>query len=612
MVRGVELITVRSAQHRPGRVRPVPSGMSLDDAVRSAAQLAQSGRMNEAVAALQNVLRQDPRHAEGNRMMALVYLSTGQFPQGLSHIERALAAAPQRADLHHFHAEALAMSGQLDRAVEALERSLKLNPGNAQGHALLATCLLQMRDLDGAEDEYAEALRLNPSFPEAATNYGNALTMTGRPQEGARVLRDAAAKFPAHLGVLTNCAVALNYAEGVTREDLLEAHTRYGRALGALPSPALSPMVNPRDPDRKLRIGLLSPDLQDHSVSYFVRPMLAGRDRAKFEYFVYSTAPRSDAITGGIRSLADTWRDALRFNDQQLAQQIRADGVDILIELSGQTQGNKLSALRLRGAPVQITYIGYPNTTGVPTIDYRIVDSLTDPEGAEAWATEKLIRLDPCFLCYTPGESAPSPSQPPCSRAGHITFGSFNSIKKLTPGTIALWCRLLNEVEGSRLIIKSGGLSSQHAQDHLRALIRSHEIEDDRFELHDRIDSKVEHLAAYSQLDIALDTFPYNGTTTTCEALWQGVPVVSLIGDRHASRVGLSLLSALGLPELAAATEDEFVATAAALARDSDRLADLRRTMRPQMQRSPLCDGAAFVKRFESALRQAWAAYCKA
>jgi predicted O-linked N-acetylglucosamine transferase (SPINDLY family) len=584
--------------------------MSPDDAVRSAAQLAQAGRINEAVAALQSVLRQDPRHVEANRMMALALLSSGQFPQGLAHIERAIAGAPQRADLHHFHAEALAMSGQLDRAIESLDRSIELKPDNAQAHALLATCLLQQRDLDGAEDEYAEALRLNPGYPEAATNYGNALTMTGRPQEGAQVLRDAAAKFPTHLGVLTNAAVALNYADGVSREELFEAHARYGRALANLPVPPLPPLSNSRDPERRLRIGLLSPDLQDHSVAYFVQPMLAGRDRAAFEYYVYSTAPRADTMTGSIRALTDAWRDVPRASDQQLVQQIRSDGVDILIELSGQTQGNKLSALRMRAAPVQVSYIGYPNTTGVPNIDDRVVDSLTDPGAADAFATETLLRLDPCFLCYTPSPAAPSPSPPPFVSAGHVTFGSFNSIKKLTPSTIELWCRLLREVEHSRLIIKSGGLSSQHAQDHLRGLIRSHDIDDGRFELHDRIDSKAEHLAAYSQLDLALDTFPYHGTTTTCEALWQGVPVVSLVGDRHASRVGLSLLSAVGLADLATSTPDDFVRVAAALARDPSRLAELRRTLRPNMQRSPLCDAAAFVTRFEALLRRMWRDHC--
>jgi len=299
-----------------------------------------------------------------------------------------------------------------------------------------------------------------------------------------------------------------------------------------------------------------------------------------------------------------------RFNDQQIIAQIRADQVDIVLELSGHTHGNKLTALRLRGAPVQVTYLGYPNTTGVPAIDYRIVDSLTDPPGNERWATEKLIRLDPCFLCYTPREDAPRPGPPPVEKNGFVTFGSFNSIKKLTVRTIGLWCRLLKEVPDSRLVIKSSGLSSAAAQEHISGLLRGAGIDEERFELLDKMESKVEHLSAYEMLDVALDTFPYHGTTTTCEALWQGVPVVSQVGEVHAARVGLSLLSAIGHPEWTAKSEDEYIAIAAGLGRDPAKLARIRSGLRQEMARSPLCDGAAMGKRMEAALREVWRRWC--
>jgi predicted O-linked N-acetylglucosamine transferase (SPINDLY family) len=316
-------------------------------------------------------------------------------------------------------------------------------------------------------------------------------------------------------------------------------------------------------------------------------------------------------VTRQVQSRAEVWRDMARANDQQLIGQIRADGIDILIELSGQTQGNRLAALRLRGAPVQVSYIGYPNTTGVPAIDYRIVDSLTDPAGAERLATESLIRLDPCFLCYTPREDAPRPGPPACLRNGYVTFGSFNSVKKLTPGTITLWCRLLAAVPHSRLLIKSGGLSSERAQAHIRSLTSGAGIDDRRVELLDKIESKSEHLAAYDRLDVALDTFPYNGTTTTCEALWQGVPVVSLVGNVHAARVGLSLLSAVGHPEWAVSTPEEFIRTAAALAADAPQLKRLRGELRTQMATSPLGDAPAMGRRISDALRSAWRDWCR-
>jgi predicted O-linked N-acetylglucosamine transferase (SPINDLY family) len=299
--------------------------------------------------------------------------------------------------------------------------------------------------------------------------------------------------------------------------------------------------------------------------------------------------------------------------DGQLIEQIRGDRVDILVELSGQTHGNKLGAVRLRGAPVQVTYCGYPNTTGVPAVDYRIVDSLTDPSpGADRLAVEKLIRLDPCFLCYTPREDAPPIAEPPSRKNGSITFGSFNSLKKVTPSTLALWCRLVREVPGSRLVIKSGTAFARSAREHLTREILSHGLAQTRFDLLERNEAKFEHLATYEQVDIGLDTFPYHGTTTTCEAMWQGVPVVSLVGDVHAARVGLSLLSAVGLAELAARTPDEYLEIAMALAADPARLASIRSTLRPRMQASVLCNAPAFARRFEGALRHAWRTFCAA
>lgn len=585
-----------------------------DEIVRAAAMNAQNGRLDLAIPAVQEVLRQDPGHVEANRVMGLAHLQQGQVQQGMPFIERAISLAPQRGDLHSFLGSGWAMVGQWDRAIQSFDRALELDPRDAQTHALLATCLLQRQDLDGAEEHYRAALEINPKHAEARTNYGTIFTSTGRPNQAAEVLRQAARDHPTHPGVMTNYCVALNYADGVDPQEIRQAHARYGQILMALPGgPPMQPgqFLNSRDSERKIRVGVLSSDLFDHSVAYFVRPMLSERDRSKVEYYLYSAGPKADAITALLRDSSDAWRDVSRMNDQQLVAQVRSDNVDILIELSGQTQRNRLAAVRLRGAPIQATYIGYPNTTGVPTIDYRIVDSLTDPPGAEAQAVEKLVRLDPCFLCYWPREDAPIPGPAPVLRNGHITFGTFNSIKKLAPSVIALWCRLLREVPDSRLIIKSAGFNSEAACRHFDAIFDAEGIAQDRVELRDRIDDKLDHLAAYDEIDIGLDTFPYNGTTTTCEALWMGVPVVSLVGQLHAGRVGLSLLSAIGHPELAAPTPDAYIQTAAALARDHARVAELHRTLRDTVRGSALCDAKAYARRFESTLRDLWRTFCK-
>lgn len=590
----------------------------LDDTVQTAAQQAQSGRFDLAMPALQGVLRQEPAHVEANRLLVMILFQTGQQQQALTQIERAIAAAPQRAEFHFLLGSLVAVLGQIDRAIPILEKAAALDPRSAPTRGLLATCYLQKKDLDRAEQHYREAVSIDPRYPEARSNLGSVLQATGRPQETAEVLRSAAKDHPNHPGILTAYCVALNYADGVDPAEIIEAHRHYGRVLMGLPGQVKTDWPNPRDPTKELRVGIVSPDLFDHSVAFFIRPILEHRDRKEVEYFVYSCGPMNDGMTRRLSAASDTWRDMSRANDQQLLQQLRADNLDILIELSGQTQGSKLSTLRLRAAPIQVTYIGYPNTTGVPTIDYRVVDGITDPPEprgagpppADSLATEKLLRLPGCFLCYSPPEIAPPVSPPPSIESGHVTFGSFNSIKKLTPGTISLWARVLHAAPNSRLMIKSGGLGADSAYNHLFSLLKREGIPEDRFDLFDKVEFKQEHLGAYGDIDIALDTTPYNGTTTTCEALWMGVPVVTLSTQLHAGRVGKSLLTTVGLTDLIAETPDQFVQIAATLATDPARLAELRTTMRDRVARSRLCDAAGFTRTFEAALRGMWGRYC--
>jgi predicted O-linked N-acetylglucosamine transferase (SPINDLY family) len=411
---------------------------------------------------------------------------------------------------------------------------------------------------------------------------------------------------------MINYAVACNYAQDVPAEEIKAAHLGYGRALAAQPGQVQTTWPNKKDPEKRLRIGIVSPDLWEHSVGYFVLAFLQNRDRRQVEYILFPTAARSDALADKIHRAADAVRNVASANDQQLVQALRADQLDIVLELSGLTQGNRMPALRLRGAPVQATAIGYPNTTGLDSFDYRIVDSLTDPpppHAADAQAVEKLIRIDPCFLCYTPPESAPEVEPSAGRAAGVVSFGSFNSLKKVTPRVIETWSRILHAVPGSRLVLKSAGLGGR-AAGVVSGMLKQNGIPEVRFELLERVNAKQGHLGLYSHIDIALDTFPYNGTTTTCEALWMGVPVVSLEGTLHAGRVGLSLLSAMGMRDLVASSTDDYVSIATRLASDTPRLDTLRQTLRMRMLASPLCDAPKYARRLEGAFRQMWREYC--
>jgi predicted O-linked N-acetylglucosamine transferase (SPINDLY family) len=291
-------------------------------------------------------------------------------------------------------------------------------------------------------------------------------------------------------------------------------------------------------------------------------------------------------------------------------QQIVTDGIDILVDIAGHTAHNKLTAFAFKPAPVQVTYLGYPNTTGLSAIDYRLTDSTADPEGQGRYYTERLVRLPGCFLCYLPLADAPPLTPLPAAASGRITFGSFNNLSKMSPDVVGLWSRLVQAVPGSRLLVKNSSLSDESVRARYREQFRAQGLEDGQLELVGHTPTREEHLAMYGQLDIALDTFPYNGTTTTCEALWMGVPVVTLKGEVHAARVGATLLNSVGLPELVADSPDDFLRVATDLALDTNRLGQQRAGLRQRLSESSLCDGDAFARKVEQAYRDMWVKWC--
>jgi predicted O-linked N-acetylglucosamine transferase (SPINDLY family) len=576
-------------------------------AITTAVSLAQSGRIADAIATISKAIAADQSSPAAYGLLGTLYHSTGRTPEAIRALQRAHDLAPTDARIAYQLGAILATAGDPRRGVALMTRAIDLDPSWTQAAVGLAAILSTAGDLAGADAVYRRSLANNPASAELLCGLGGLLVTAGRPQQAAGHFRAAGRAHPESAEVLGKLLSALNYADDASREEVFDAHQRWGRAVmrTAEPPPA---WPNTRDPERRLRIGFLSPDLYDHSCAYFLRPILRHRPRGAVEVFCYSTSARSDWMTGQLQLLSDHWRPAAGAPEPALLKTLRDDRLDILVELSGHTAMGPLAALGHRAAPVQMTYLGYPNTTGLPTIDYRITDALTDTGGAEAFHTERLVRLPGCFLCYSPAEFAPDGAawQPPPS----ITFASFNSIRKLSPTTIRLWSAILGRVAGSRLLLKTRGLSSPFTRQNLLDQFASCGIAADRLELSDMVPEKADHLASYRRADIALDTFPYNGTTTTCEALWMGVPVVTLAGDRHAARVGLSLLTAAGLPELVADSPGSYIDLAAALAADPARLAEYHRTLRDRLSTSPLLGGVAFAPRFFDALRAAWREWC--
>jgi predicted O-linked N-acetylglucosamine transferase (SPINDLY family) len=372
---------------------------------------------------------------------------------------------------------------------------------------------------------------------------------------------------------------------------------------------------NLKDPERPITIGYISPDFFTHSVSYFIEAPLTHHDYTKYKVVVYSAVVKADAKTYRFRDKVlkkgGVWKDIYGIDEKKIASMVREDKIDILVELTGHTANNKLGTMACRPAPVQVTWIGYPNTTGLPTVDYRITDSLADPPDTKQKQVEELVRLPDCFLCYTPSPEAGPVCPTPALSNGFVTFGSFNNLAKITPKVLQVWARILCAVPNSRLVVKCKPFCCDSIRQRFLTTLEQLGLESKRVDLLPLILFNHDHMQAYSLMDISLDTFPYAGTTTTCESLYMGVPCVTMAGSVHAHNVGVSLLTKVGLGHLVAKNEDEYVQLSVDLASDVTALSKLRMSLRDLMAGSPVCNGPSFAVGLESAYRNMWKKYCK-
>jgi len=576
------------------------------------ATLRDSGRPEEAVAAYQQAIRLAPQLSEAHFGLANTLCDLARHEDAVAAFRQAIQLAPRDIKIPNNMGTALQDLGRLDEALAAFRETTRLDPAYAQGYFNTANVLLAQRRYDEAVTTYREAIRLHPAFAEAHNNLGSALKEIGLIDEALAACDRAIALDPAHQLGGSNRLFALHLHPAYDAAAILQAHCAWARQHAAPLRADIQPHLNDRTPHRRLRIGYVSPDLRDHVVGRFLEPLLSAHDHNAVEIFCYAchNAHRDSAQTSRLRAHADVWRNVARLTDPQLAELIRADRIDLLVDLAGHTANHRLLVFARRPAPVQLTGLGYPDTTGLATMDYRITDALADPPGlTEHLHTERLLRLPNTAWCF------PAPAEeiavgPPPATAGAITFGSFNNLAKVSAHSLALWTRLLQRVPRSRLLLKNPGLSSAAAQQRIGAIFAAAGITPDRVELRGWAAAPLDHLAAYHDLDIALDTFPYHGTTTTCEALWMGVPVITRAGTAHVSRVGVSLLTAAGLPECIASSDDQFLQIAADLAADLPRLALLRRTLRDRLLSSPLMDAARFAREMETAYRAVWQAWC--
>ncbi len=569
----------------------------------------QQGRIADAVDLLTRAHQLDRKSVVCEMRLALALIAAGRSRDAEAHLRRAIERSPEYCEGWDNLAFCLKTQDRLAEAVEYHQRAVALKPDFANGWYNYGLTLSLLGYPEKALPCHERALAADPNFAPARFGRAQALHLSHRLAEAVEEYSRFLASHPQSLEARSCRLFALHHVDGISRDALFAEHVSYGRILGPAPVVAL-----PHDPapHRRLRLAVLSPDLREHSCAYFLEPLLRHLDPAAFELYLYHDHFRTDAVSARLQSLAAVWRNFVGQPDHAVEQAIRTDAPDILIDLAGHTGSTcRLPLLARRLAPVQITYLGYPNTTGVAAMDYRFTDAIADPVGeADAFATERLVRFSPTAWCYSAPVNSPAPNPAPSARGGPVTFGCFNTPAKLTDATLAHWARLLAAVPTARLLFKGAGLDEPAGRERALARLAQCGVPIDRVDFLGRTASTADHLACYHRVDIALDTFPYHGTTTTCEALWMGVPVVTRAGDRHVSRVGASLLTAVGHPEWIARDEADYIRIAAALASDPAQLLATGSALRAQLQASPLMDHPGQAARFGAALRDCWQAWC--
>jgi len=618
--------------------------MTIDETMALALEHYSGGRLHETEGLCRRILQMEPHHGAALHLLGVLALQTGNHDAAIDLMRRAIAANPNVAEYYSNLAVALTARGRLDEARSACRQALGLNPnlaeahynhGNAlrdarllgdaaaayrqalairfdypEAHNNLATVLKDMGQLDQAITGYRQAAILKPDYAHALSNLANALKDVGQQDGAVATHRQAVDLAPGRPEIHSNLLLSLQYPLAADAALIAQESRRWNDRHAQPIRASIPAHANDRNPERALRIGFVSADLRMHSVAFFLVPLLEARDRKTFQAVCYATDARSDDVTERLRAGSDEWESLAGVSDDDAARRIRDDRIDILIDLGGHTAGNRLMLFARKPAPVQITYLGYVGTTGLSAIDYRLTDACADPPGADDGGPERLIRLPRGAWCFAPLSGEPVVADLPALRAGHVTFGSFNNLAKVTPYTMQLWTRILQQVPASRLLVKSALFRSPEARRRFQAYFTDRGIDLTRLELVGDEPSQLQHLQQYDRVDIALDTFPYHGVTTTCEALWMGVPVLTLAGQRHASRIGVSLLTNAGYPEFVAQTPEAYVQQAADLAADLPRLASMRATMRDRLRGSPLMDAPQFAASLEAALRDAWRHWC--
>jgi predicted O-linked N-acetylglucosamine transferase (SPINDLY family) len=567
------------------------------------------GRYEEAGQSFQTAIDLKPDHAEAHNNLGSTLRTLGKPAEAVALFKKAVELKSGFAEAYSNMASALVDLHKTEEALDAANEALKLKPRSVKDHYQRANILRELFRVDEGIDAVRDALRLEPDNVASLMALGYALLERGDLDEAMSALKRSIELKPdpqTHSNVL----MTINYHPGYSPADLMTAHQSWAELHEKPHTINWKPHANDRSPERRLRIGYVSPDFRGHSVSYFLEPIIEHHDRTLVEVYGYAHLITPDLHTWRLRAQIDQWREISARKPGDVAEQIRTDQIDILVELAGHTGNNALPVFARKPAPIQINMIGFPSTTGLTAMDYRITDALCDPPGVtDSFNTEKLIRIPGVFWCYQPPHNSPEIGPLPAETSGTVTFASVNNFTKVTPDVQQMWSRILMAVPKSRLIFQTSAMASRHTREKVTKVFTDAGVSSDRLEFREWSDFST-YLKLLERSDITLDPFPFNGGTTTCHSLWMGAPVITLAGDRHASRMGLSMMTAIGLPEFVAYTPDEYVQIAVRFANDLARLREIRVGMRDRLKASPLLDGAAYTRNLEAAYREVWHAWC--
>ena len=563
------------------------------------------GKRDEAADCYRQAAALKPDYVDAHNNLGGVLLLQARLQEAEASFRRVLELRPDFVAAWYNLGNALRDQGKQEQAIASYRRALGLEPNYAEAHNGMGIALATRGKLEEATASFRRAAELEPTCANAYSNLGNTLKSQGKLSEAVDCYRRAVELEPNHADAHSNLLLALQYFPTITLSELAAAHAEYERQHAEPLRSAWRPHENNRNPDRRLRVGFVSPDFVRHPVGYFLVRVLENLDPAQWEAAGYNDRTDTDGMTARLRAATTDWRDVRGLSDEELAQRIRDDRIDILFDLTGHTGRNRLLVFARKPAPIQVTWAGYVGTTGLKAMDYLLADRHQVPLGAEVHYAEKILRMPDGYVTYDPPEHAPPVSPLPALQQGCFTFGSFNNPTKFNRRVFEIWAQILHRVPRSRLVLKYGGINDASMARGLTDAFVSLGIDRQRIEClgsspHPAL------LAEYQRIDLALDPFPYNGGLTTCEALWMGVPVVTCPGETFASRHSLGHLSNVGLTETIASTLDEYVERAVSLANDLPQLASLRAGLRERVAASPLCDGKRFAANLTILLRDAW------